>query len=157
MDDLVGPLTNTIEASPTFVEAKKKLDDAPTAYDAARADVIKALEDKPEYKSPHEAELAAKAKLAKLREDTDATPEAIKAAGDEDLAQLAVVGQVERDALQADAAVQEKLAAIRAAQGVITKLRADFHTSLESNTDYTTAKKAKDDAQAKLNSLTGKQ
>lgn len=148
--DLVKSLNDAFEKSADFTAAQQSVTDAAKAHDAARAAVITALQEKPEYKTAQAAEANAKAKLTKLREDPATPDDQIKSAAEEDLGLLSVLGKMERDAVDADPAVHQAIAALAPLQSKVIKLRSDFRESLKKNTELLAAKTTKDEALVKL-------
>lgn len=148
--DLVARLTDGFEKSPEAVAARQAIADASKAAEAARSAVVASLSEDPKYKAAKEAEAASKARLDKLRDTSDTSGDAFHAAVDEHMQLLSAVGQIEHDAVLTDPSAHEKTTAVETARSQLAKLRADFQKSLQSNPEVIAAKKAVDDAQAKV-------
>jgi len=153
LKQVTASLWATFEQTPEWVAAEKAVADAQAAYDAACKPVLAALQDNPDFKAASDS-----------TDDIDAKIEAARDAGDQDtviqLAQAKLTGastvtKMTNDALNADPGVASAKQNLTAAKAAEDQLRQKFQTSLASNSDYTTAKQAVDDAQTKLASARG--
>lgn len=102
IDVATQALTAEFEKTPEHLDAKKKLDAANAEMAAARAEVVKALKAKPDYKAALEREAGAKAKLEQLRA-RNAARDLIAAQSQEILTAGGVVSKLEREAVAIDA------------------------------------------------------
>jgi chromosome segregation ATPase len=156
LDTLTTKLTTDFEATDDFTAAKKALDDAVAAYDAAKVPVLAALKDKPAYKTAADAVTNAQKDLDALKKSPDATKEQISAAASNVFKLSGATDKLEHEALTADPGVTSTLATLKDARDKLAKLRADFKDSLKTNKDVVAAKQAVDDAQTKLNTALSK-
>jgi hypothetical protein len=148
-DELIKKLGADFEQSADVTSAKQAVTDATTEYDKAKAPLLASLQQKPEYQKAVAAREDADKKLAQLRA-SGATQDKLSTAAQDLLTARQAVASMESNAIAVDATIKPQQKTLDDAQGKLTKLHADFHDSLKSNSDVIAAQKAKDDATAAL-------
>lgn len=148
LDAVEKRLRGEFEKSDDYTKADAALKQAQADYDAAVRSAVEKIKDKPEY-------AAAQDTLRKVEEEQLAHRLNPSAAPDPELAGRVMdarmaVRKMELDAGDADPAVKEAKGKLTTAKEAMVQLRAKFEASMKENADYVAAKKALDDAKAKV-------
>jgi hypothetical protein len=142
-------LMKDYDTKPEVIEAKKKVETARAAYDAAASPVLKSLSTRSDYKASQDALAKADDKVNTVRADAAATPEQRAAAAKDALDARNASTKVRNDALAADPKIAQAKTELDAATSELNKLKADFEQSISSDPDIATAQQALEDAKAK--------
>jgi hypothetical protein len=140
------------DATPDMVAALAAQQQAQTADEACHAALSRKLSSDPAYAAAVANKEAAEAKLKALQDADTSDPDQLTAAATEAMNVRSAVTAIESAAESSDPDVVKSKAALVAATAKVTTLRTQFLQSIRQSSEWTTASKAVDDAQAKLKS-----
>lgn len=146
LDSVVDKLRKDFQSSSDWTTADAALKQAESAYTAAKAPLLQALHNKPEYVAAVAHKEDARKKVDALRDDPNASQDQITQAATDALEAAKAETQMEQDALADDPKVSSAKSAYEAAAAKTSALEAEFDKSLASNADWKAAKAKKDTA-----------
>ncbi|MFI5382267.1 MAG: hypothetical protein ACHRHE_23475 [Tepidisphaerales bacterium] len=150
LNGIVPKLRKEFEASASWQSAQADLKAAQAEYDAARAPVLDALRQTPAYAAARDAKDKAEADRNAVVNDPASTTEQRMAAATAVLNAGTAVTKMEAEALAANTKVTAAHEKLIAANNKVQSLEKEFDASIRSNSDWKAARKAVDDANAKL-------
>jgi hypothetical protein len=151
-DDLTtvtNKLRTDFNASPDMTAATTEFRTAQAAYDKASKPILDKVHDGDEYKAASSAHEQDETKLTDLRANSGSA-DAISELATDAMTQKVAMTNLESYALQADPQATAAKGTMSQAGAKIAKLQAGFNTSLTQNAEWTSAKKALDDAKQNL-------
>jgi hypothetical protein len=150
LGSIAPKLRKEFEATSAWQSAQADLKSAQAEYDAARTPVLEALRQKPAYVAARDVKDRAEADRNVVVNDASSTTEQRAAAATAVLNAGTVVTKMEADALAADPKVVAAHEKLLAANAKVQALEKEFDASIRNNADWKAARKAMDDATAKV-------
>ncbi len=147
---IVPKLRKEFEAAPAWSSAQADLKAAQTENDAARAPVLEALRQKPAYVAARDAKDKAEADRNAVVDEPTSTAEQRAVAATAVLNAGTVLSKLESDALAANPQAVVARQKLLAAGVKVQTLEKEFDASIRNNADWKAARKALDDATAKV-------
>jgi hypothetical protein len=148
---VVKKANDDFQASDAYMQAKKDVAAAQSAYDAAATPVLERVESDPAYAQAMAQNKSAKEQIQALRSSGDPPADEIAPLAKQELTSGATARRLKSDALLMDSNVASAKEKLTAAQTALTTLRTEFQKTLPTTPEYTSAKQAVDEAKAKLN------
>jgi chromosome segregation ATPase len=150
MSDFLATVRPDFEQTPEWKAAQQQLQQAQNDLAAAKDSLATRLANDSDYQAALADKTKAQADLKAARESGDATPETLTPLANAILAANTKLARIAKDAQDSDTSVHDAQAKVDAAQHAVDQLNAKFLSTLEGNSQYTTAKSAVDDATKKF-------
>ena len=150
LNSIAPKLRKDFEATPAWQTAQAELKTAQVEYDAARKPVLEALHQKPAYIAARDAKDKAEADRNALVSDSAAPADQVTAAATAVLNAGTVVSKMEAETLAVDPKVAAAHTKLLAANAKVQALEKEFDASIKNNSEWKAARKAHDDATAKV-------
>jgi hypothetical protein len=153
LDALTKKANDDFQTSDPYLQAKKQVALAQTAYDAAATPVLERVDSDPAYIQAMAQSKSARDQIQALRTAGDPSPEQIGPLAQQEMSSTATARSLKSDALLSDNTVADAKGKLTAAQSALAALHTQFQKNLTTTAEYVTAKQAVDNAKTKLTAL----
>ncbi len=147
---VVNQLKQEFEASDEFKTAQANLKQAQSDLEAAKAPVLKSLQNKPDYIAAKTAKAKVDALNAAVNSKEDAKPEDKATSAQSVLNAAGVLSKLEADAITEDVPTSKARQKLLETSNKVTSLTRDFEASIKTNATWTAAKKTQEEAHKKV-------